>query len=66
MPVVGALVRDTATNKDGVYMGQWAGRHMIRPLGGGLEWDATKVRPLTAREELSARLAVKNSGNRWG
>ncbi|MFI2348667.1 hypothetical protein ACH492_16780 [Streptomyces sp. NPDC019443] len=65
-PEVGQLVRDMTTDKVGVVMGDWAGRYMLRPLGGGLEWDAVKVAPLSAREELSIRLAVANSGNRWG
>lgn len=66
VPEVGQLAYDLSAKKVGVLMGEWAGRYMLRPLEGGREWDAVSVRRATAREELSARLAVKNSGNRWG
>ncbi|WP_432193907.1 hypothetical protein [Streptomyces sp. bgisy027] len=38
----------------------------IRPIGGGAEWDAMpdNVEPPSAREELSARLAIKNRNRR--
>lgn len=65
VPEVGRLAYDLSAKKVGVLMGEWAGRYMLRPLEGGREWDAVNVRPVTAREELSARLAVKNSGDRW-
>ncbi|MDX3853774.1 hypothetical protein PV679_24590 [Streptomyces sp. AK02-01A] len=65
-PEVGQLVRDTTRNKVGVVMGEWAGRYSLRPVGGGLEWEAVNVLPVPAREELSIRLAAKNSGDRWG
>jgi hypothetical protein len=65
-PEVGQLVRDPSRDKVGVVMGEWGGRYQLRPVKGGLEWDAVVVVPLSAREELSVRLAVKNSGDRWG
>ncbi|WP_344007461.1 hypothetical protein [Streptomyces thermocarboxydovorans] len=44
------------------------GRVQIRPVGGGTEWDAMpdNVVALSAREELSARLAIKNGNSRDG
>lgn len=65
-PGVGELAKDTASGKIGVVMGEWAGRVHMRPAGGGVEWDALPhhvVAP-SAREELSARLAVRNEMTR--
>ncbi len=65
-PDIGALAKDTASGRIGVVMGAVGGRVQIRPIGGGREWDAVpdKVRPLSAREELSARLAIRNGNSR--
>ena len=40
----------------------------MRPVSGGIEWDAMpdKVVALGAREELSARLSVRNGNSRVG
>ncbi|MCP9985866.1 MULTISPECIES: hypothetical protein [Streptomyces] len=59
----GDLVRDLRRDRNGVVMDTWGGRLYLRPLTGGREWSAPpqKVRRLTAREELSARLAVRNA-----
>jgi hypothetical protein len=40
----------------------------LRPLDGGVERDVKPedIRPLTAREELSARLAMRNAATRRG
>lgn len=67
-PGIGELGRDTASGRIGVVMGEIGGRVQIRPMRGGIEWDAMpdKVVPLSAREELSARLAVKNNNSRVG
>ncbi|GGW56231.1 hypothetical protein GCM10010503_36690 [Streptomyces lucensis JCM 4490] len=48
-------------------MGEIGARVQIRPIGGGVEWDAwpDNVVAPTAREELSGRLAIKD-GNRRG
>ncbi|MFF9312032.1 hypothetical protein ACF1BS_14090 [Streptomyces sp. NPDC014748] len=65
-PGIGALAKDTASGRIGVVMGAVGGRVQIRPIGGGREWDAVpdKVRPLSAREELSTRLATRNGNSR--
>ncbi|MDF3140383.1 MULTISPECIES: hypothetical protein [unclassified Streptomyces] len=67
-PDIGELAKDTARNRIGVVMGEVGGRVQIRPIGGGAEWDAMPddVKPPSAREELSARLAIKNGNSRDG
>jgi hypothetical protein len=67
-PGIGELAKDTAKGRIGIVMGELGGRVQIRPIGGGREWDAMpdKVVHPSAREELSARLAVKNGNSRDG
>ncbi|MFG3099957.1 hypothetical protein ACGFZL_05420 [Streptomyces sp. NPDC048182] len=65
-PGIGELAKDTASGRIGVVMGEVGGRVQMRPVGGGREWDAmpNTVVALRAREELSARLAVRNGNSR--
>ncbi|MFE3409195.1 hypothetical protein ACFXMT_12910 [Streptomyces mirabilis] len=67
-PGIGELAKDSARGRIGVVMGEIGGRVQIRPIRGGKEWDAMpdQVVALSAREELSARLAVKNGNSRVG
>ncbi|WP_267246444.1 hypothetical protein [Streptomyces sp. PR69] len=67
-PGIGELARDTARGRLGVVMGKVGGRVQIRPIDGGREWDAMpdNVVALGAREELSARLAIRNGNSRDG
>ncbi|MFJ8539204.1 hypothetical protein [Streptomyces sp. NPDC093591] len=67
-PGIGELAKDTARNRIGVVTGTVGGRVQIRPIGGGAEWDAMpeNVKPPSAREELSARLAIRNGNSRDG
>jgi hypothetical protein len=67
-PGIGALAKDTASGRIGVVMGEVGARVQIRPVGGGIEWDAMpdNVVAPTAREELSARLAIRNGNSRDG
>ncbi|MFG2366418.1 hypothetical protein ACGFY3_33065 [Streptomyces mirabilis] len=67
-PGIGELAKDSARGRIGVVMGEIGGRVQIRPIRGGKEWDAMpdSVVALSAREELSARLAVKNGNSRVG
>jgi len=60
-PGVGELAKDSGRGRIGVVMGELGGRVQMRPIRGGLEWDAMpdNVVALIAREELSARLAVE-------
>ncbi|MFH9585083.1 hypothetical protein ACH4LS_08110 [Streptomyces luteogriseus] len=67
-PGIGELAKDTAKGRIGIVMGEFGGRVQIRPIGGGREWDAMPdmvVQP-SAREELSARLAIRNGNSRDG
>jgi hypothetical protein len=63
---VGSVARDLRDGRVGDVMDVHPGRIWLRPLGGGREWDARPddVRPLTAREQLSARLAAANARSR--
>ncbi|MFC7817809.1 hypothetical protein ACFUTR_24580 [Streptomyces sp. NPDC057367] len=67
-PGIGALAKDTASGRIGVVMGEVGARVQIRPMGGGIEWDAMpdNVVAPTAREELSARHAIRNGNSRGG
>ncbi|KAF5996206.1 hypothetical protein BOG92_034770 [Streptomyces sp. WAC00263] len=67
-PGIGELAKDSARERIGVVMGEIGGRVQIRPIRGGKEWDAMpdNVVALSAREELSARLTVKNGNSRVG
>jgi hypothetical protein len=55
VPPVGTFVRDTKKNRDAVVMAAIGGYVQLRGIEGGTEWDVQpeKIRPLTAREELS-------------
>ncbi|MFJ9962712.1 hypothetical protein [Streptomyces avermitilis] len=62
-PVIGELAKDSATGRIGVVMGETGGRVQMRPVRGGRQWEAVPgdvVAP-SAREELSARLAMRNN-----
>lgn len=65
---VGSTVRDEETGRVGEVMGHEGGRVQLRPLLGGREWDARpdRVRPVTATDLLSARVAAVNSLPRRG
>ncbi|MEW2165863.1 hypothetical protein AB0912_23100 [Streptomyces sp. NPDC007084] len=67
-PGIGELAKDSARDRIGVVMGELGGRVQMRPVRGGVEWNAMpdRVVPLSAREELSARLTVKNGNSRSG
>ncbi|MFF1306824.1 hypothetical protein [Streptomyces sp. NPDC058307] len=62
---LGTLAKDLERNKVGEVMGYLgADRVQLRPISGGTEWDAFKVRPLTAREKLSLHLAARDEAAR--
>ncbi|WP_406171265.1 hypothetical protein [Streptomyces sp. NBC_00996] len=67
-PGSGELAKDSAGGRIGVVMGEIGGRVQMRPIRGGREWDAMpdNVVALSAREDLSARLAVKNGNSQVG
>jgi hypothetical protein len=64
---LGSLTWDIGRNRPGIVMGHVGGdRVQLRPPTGGLEWDAFKLRPLTASEELTARNNARNAMTRMG
>ena len=67
-PGIGELAKDSVRDRIGVVMGEVGGRVQIRPIGGGTEWDVMpdNVVAPSPREELSARLAIKNGNSRDG
>ncbi|MFB7198257.1 hypothetical protein [Streptomyces sp. NPDC056240] len=67
-PGIGDLANDSAKERIGIVIGEIGGCVQMRPIDGGDGWDAIpdKVVPLSARKELSARLAVKNNNSQVG
>jgi hypothetical protein len=64
---LGSLVWDIAKDLPGVVMGHHGGdRVQLRAVNGGKEWDAFRLRPLTAREELRVRNSARNEASRSG
>jgi hypothetical protein len=64
-PQVDDLVWDEATRKVGRVMGRVGPYWQLRPVGGGLEWDAYgPLRLATAAERLSAGVALANARSR--
>ncbi|MEU1041489.1 hypothetical protein ACFYP4_02080 [Streptomyces sp. NPDC005551] len=68
VPGVGEAVRDTVRDRVGRVMGHEGPCLQLRPLGGGLEWDADPrhVRTLSQAELLSALVAEVNARSRQG
>lgn len=64
-PGIGELANDSGRRRIGVVMGELGGRVQMRPIRGGLEWDAMpdNVVALSAQEELNARLALRNGNS---
>ncbi|MFV8130892.1 hypothetical protein [Streptomyces syringium] len=67
-PEPGDLVHDTARDRAGIVMGREGPRFQLRPLGGGVEWEAApgSIRSLSQVEQLSARVAEANHRSTWG
>jgi hypothetical protein len=63
VPPVGTWVRDTRRECDAVVMAAIGGYIQLRGVEGGTEWDvkARNIRPLTAREELRARMSARDT-----
>lgn len=66
VPSVGATVHDTVRDRVGRVMGHVGPYIQLRPLAGGIEWDAdpNHLRPLTPAELLSALVAEANARSR--
>ncbi|MFG3025929.1 hypothetical protein ACGFZQ_46855 [Streptomyces sp. NPDC048254] len=58
----GTVVYDPRTDKVGEYRGNAGPYALLRPLGGGREWEARpeSIRPATAEERLSAEVRAAN------
>ncbi|MFF3555678.1 hypothetical protein ACFYXL_20000 [Streptomyces tsukubensis] len=65
-PGIGDAVCDTATRRIGRVMDRTSGLYQLRPLKGGIEWDADHrdLRPAAASDLLSAEVAVANVRSR--
>ncbi|WP_425508466.1 hypothetical protein [Streptomyces roseirectus] len=63
---LGDVVRDTGRGKVGEVMGFIGPYVQVRPVGGGIEWDARPelLRPVSAAEALSANVSVANARSR--
>lgn len=63
---LGDTVRDTQSDKVGRVMGFVGSYVQLRPVGGGIEWDARpeRLRPVTVAEALSAGAAAANARSR--
>ncbi|MGA5634482.1 hypothetical protein [Streptomyces lydicamycinicus] len=63
LPDVGEIVHDTSTDKVGEFRGALSGRWMLRPLGGGVEWEAKPeaVEPAGTAEHVRALAAEHNA-----
>jgi len=65
-PQLGDTVEDTRRKRVGKVMGFEGPYVQLRPIGGGIEWDAgpDELRPLTLTEALSAGVAAANARSR--
>ena len=65
-PRLGDAVEDTQRQKVGKVMGFVGPYVQLRPVGGGVEWEAhpDRLQPVTLAEALSAGLAVANARSR--
>ncbi|MFI0909997.1 hypothetical protein [Streptomyces abikoensis] len=65
-PGVGAIVLDTGRGRVGEVMAAVGGRVLLRPPGGGREWEARPgdLRPAAGADALRARVADANERSR--
>ncbi|MFJ4687532.1 hypothetical protein ACIQNG_19430 [Streptomyces sp. NPDC091377] len=61
-PERGELMYDPATRKVGEYQDKAGPYAMLRPVGGGCEWEAdpAQIRPASPAERLSAGVKAAN------
>ena len=69
-PNLGDTVEDTGTKRVGKVMGFEGLYVQMRPIGGGLEWDAQleNLQPATDAEALRSAVAMANArsrGEQW-
>ncbi|MFG2349436.1 hypothetical protein [Streptomyces phaeochromogenes] len=61
-PENGELVWDEETSRVGRVMDRFGARWLLRPPGGGREWDTRgPLRPATTAEKLSMGVALANA-----
>ncbi|WP_052434106.1 hypothetical protein [Streptacidiphilus melanogenes] len=69
-PVPGAHLYDCEAGRVGVFQGKTPhdGRYWLRPVGGGVEWDArlADLYPADREEELRAKVEAANRRSRRG
>ncbi|MEU3600571.1 hypothetical protein ABZ714_17910 [Streptomyces sp. NPDC006798] len=67
-PQVGDTVRDTARDRIGRVVARTPPRYALRPLGGGIEWDAfpTDLRPVKTTDLLRPSLTEINKRSSRG
>jgi hypothetical protein len=65
-PHPGDIVEDTLTRRVGRVMGFEGSYVQLRPVGGGLEWDARleNLQPVTGADALSSAISVVNARSR--
>jgi hypothetical protein len=63
----GAVVYDPRAGRVGEYRDRTGPYAMLRPLGGGREWEADPalIREATPQERLAARLRAANVRSEW-
>ena len=68
LPGVGELAYDSRHDRVGEVMALWRTYAVLRPPGGGLEWEVPLgyVHPAGHRDDLRARVAELNANSRWG
>ena len=65
-PRVGDTVRDAETLRVGKVMGHVGPHVQLRPIGGGVEWDARPdaLTPVSTSEALSPAVSAANARSR--
>ena len=67
-PPRGSVVRDNGCGRLGRVMDHRCGKIQLRPLGGGLEWDAApeELEPVSRDAALRAAVGQLNAASRTG
>jgi hypothetical protein len=66
LPATGTVLVDTARNAVGVFQVELRGRYLLRPIGGGREWETSPeyTRRATDAERMQAAVRLKNDRSR--
>jgi hypothetical protein len=64
----GQVAKDAATGRVGRVMGREGPRYQLRPLNGGVEWEALpgNLSPAYQSDAMSPAVAEVNARPRWG